>query len=211
MAKNVRLSQITSDGNEFGKLKSIEGVLKKNEFIIDFPFKIMAADSIRNYAVVVLQSTVEGEEYKWEVVAINYNNGEFGDCVVLFKNEVEEHRLGGKDGVDRVSMVLNFEDDDVVKVYIADGYHSLMVINIADYTESIKDIKQIESHNKIALDPPIFSGLCDGKLTSGVVQYSYRLYNKNGIITNLSVPTKLIPIVYSTDNWVDGKHTYGDD
>lgn len=211
MAKNVRLSQITSDGNEFGKLKSIEGVLKKNEFIIDFPFKIMAADSIRNYAVVVLQSTVEGEEYKWEVVAINYNNGEFGDCIVLFKNEVEEDRLGGKDGVDRVSMVLNFEDDDVVKVYIADGYHSLMVINIADYTEPIKDIKQIESHNKIALDPLIFSGLCDGKLTSGVVQYSYRLYNKNGIITNLSVPTKLIPIVYSTDNWVDGKHTYGDD
>lgn len=214
MARNVRLSQITSEGNEFGKLKSIEGVLKKNEFTINFPFKIMAADSIRNYAVVVLQSTVEGEEYKWEVVAINYDNGEFDNCKVLFQNEVKEHRLGGKDGVDRVSIVLNFEDDDVVKVYIADGYHSLMVINIADLIDKddpLQDIKQIESHNKIVLRPPIFSDLVVGKLTSGVVQYSYRLYNKNGIITGLSSPTKLIPIVYSTDNWVDGKRTYGDD
>ena len=212
MARNVRLSQITSEGNEFGKLKSIEGVLKQCELDTEFSqFKILAADSIRNYAVIILQSTVIGEEYRWKICCIKYENEQFGELQTLFYNENAEHRLGGEEGVDRVSMVLNFEDDDVIKAYIADGYHQLMVINVVDPPDQNTDIKYIESHNKVVLRPALFSELTDGTLTSGMVQYSYRLYNKNGIITDLSIPTKLIPIVYSTNNWIDGKHIYGAD
>lgn len=215
IAKNIRLSQIDSTGNNFGKLKSIEGVLQKNSFNIGFPFKIMAADSIRNYAVVVLQNTTKGSEYQWGVYVISYDNDQFQNITTLFLNTQQNHRLGGSAGVEKVSMVVNYEDDDVVKAYIADGYHSLMVVNISSSTnqdfETITDIKNIESRDNIVLKSPVFSDIVSGNLVSGVVQYSYRLYNKNGIRTNISVPTKLIPIVYSTDGWKNGKNIYGAD
>jgi len=49
-----------------------------------------------------------------------------------------------------------------------------------------------------------------GKLKPALVQYSYRLYNKNGIATDISPATKLIPIVSNKNtDWVVGKDIEG--
>jgi hypothetical protein len=54
------------------------------------------------------------------------------------------------------------------------------------------------------------NGFTSGNLKTSLVQYSYRIYNKNGISTDVSVPTKLIPIVLRPNN-KDGKNIQGDD
>ena len=60
-----------------------------------------------------------------------YVDGQFTDFSLLFQNENTYDRLGGSDGVDKLSAVCRFEDDDNVKVYVADGFHSIMVFNLA--------------------------------------------------------------------------------
>ena len=217
MAKNLRVFPLNSGGgNQFGQLKSIEGVTKITEF--DFgigPFRILAADTIRNYGVLILESTTEGEEYKWYIYRLDYDGESFSNPVLIFANDGEnadkEYRLGGDEGVEKLSIVCRYEDENNVKVYIADGVHSMLIVNILNKTE-YEDISQIESFKSITLNPLIFSRLTTGNLSAGMVQYSYSLYSKKGSQSEASVPTKLIPIVKNANyNQTEGKEIEGDD
>ena len=211
MAENLRVFPLSSTGNEFGKLKSIEGVTKKIECeLIPNSYKILCADTIRDYGFVIVESTVEGEQYKWYVYKFKYVDGQFTDFSLLFQNENTYDRLGGSDGVDKLSAVCRFEDDDNVKVYVADGFHSIMVFNLAK-DEQYSSIDDVISYKNFNLNPLIFCNITSGNLKSGLVQYSYSLYEDKGIQTEASVPTKLIPIVYSKSDWTDGKQIYSGD
>ena len=124
--------------------------------------------------------------------------------------------LGGPDGIDRLSIELKYEDEDNIKLYIADGYREMLVINILDdeYNSNLNgDFAKLQAHQSSLLLSPVFCGLTTGNMTSGMVSYAYMLYNKNGISTDMSIPTKLIPIVYSKEGSFngDGKNINGAD
>ena len=217
MAKNIRMSVLNSDGsgdnsNAQGQIKSIEGVSKQLEEIFDFTItSILASSTIRDCGIII----VEDEQFIWHVIRIDYIDGRLVDANDIFHSSSKKDRLGGINGADKVSIQLRYEDYDNIKLYIADGEHYLMVINILDdeYNQKITgDISKIQAYQFPNIDPPIFNKLISGNLKPGMVQYSYALYNKNGVSTEISVPTKLIPIVYSKNsNWEDGKQIYGDD
>lgn len=217
MAKNLRVFPLNSGGgNQFGQLKSIEGVTKITEF--DFgigPFRILAADTIRNYGVLILESTTEGEEYKWYIYRLDYDGESFSNPVLIFANDGEnadkEYRLGGNEGVEKLSIVCRYEDENNVKVYIADGVHSMLIVNILNKTK-YEDISQIESFKSITLNPLIFSRLTNGNLKAGMVQYSYSLYSNKGSQSEASLPTKLIPLVKNANqNQINGKKINGEE
>lgn len=214
MAKNLRVFPLNSGGgNQFGQLKSIEGVTKITEF--DFgigPFRILAADTIRNYGVLILESTTEGEEYKWYIYRLDYDGESFSNPVLIFANDGEnadkEYRLGGNEGVEKLSIVCRYEDENNVKVYIADGVHPMLIVNILR-EQPYEDIDEIVSYKQLTLRPFILSGITTGQLKYGMVQYSYSLYEKNGSQTEASIPTKLIPIVETSSQEKDGKKIIG--
>lgn len=226
-AKNIRITSLngtnkTENINGQGEVRPIEGIkVAYNKNKIDgFKInKIYAADTIRNYGVIIFQN--------------NDNNGTW--CVARLKNKIG----GNKDNddqfniindsdikvifgptqqtidKDKISISLRYEDNDNIKLYIADGKNPIMVLNIAEsqdqYNLSLNgDIEKIQSYPNIQYKPPVFCGLTFGKLKPALVQYSYRLYNKNGIATDISPATKLIPIVSNKNtDWVVGKDIEG--
>lgn len=184
-ACNIRVFPI-GDSNRQGSIKSIEGVVqqltdstltdnKGNKFKIN---KILASDTIRQYGVLIL----ENPEGLWKVVRVDYENDKFqsvNDVYVhsIFTSSDPKDRLGGKNGVQKISMTLRYEDEDNIKAYIADGKHPLMVLNIMDESKNDSNISSILSYSPYIAKPPVFCGLISGNMVTSMVQYSYRLYN----------------------------------
>ena len=196
-AYNIRVFP-NKNSNQQGELKSIEGVTKLID--VEIPgfhnFKILNASTIRNYGVLI----VEDEEGIWQVLRLNYDGSKYipnedGSYITkIFRSNNASDRLGGQNGVKKLSVVLRYEDDDNIKLYIADGYHRLIVLNIMNEDYS-GNLSEIEIFANTILMPPILTGFVSGNLKYSMVQYSYRLYSKNGIVSEISCPTKLIPIV----------------
>ena len=181
IAENLRY--ITDIDETTGELRLIEGAIKINQSKTDGSnqFKdepvIRAFCSIRNIGAVIC----ENADKSWAVFRIEYNDNKytselvFGWCTDKLSSDT------------KVSTTIKYEDSDKVQLYIADGKHSLMKINLYDKTKS-SDIRYVSNGllfsdlNKVQIDS-IISG---GQLEAGLVQYSYRLYNNNNIATQIA-------------------------
>lgn len=181
IAENLRY--ITDIDETTGELRLIEGAIKINQSKTDGgnQFKdepvIRAFCSIRNIGAVICESA----DKSWAVFRIEYNDNKytpelvFGWCTDKLSSDT------------KVSTTIKYEDSDKVQLYIADGKHSLMKINLYDKTKS-SDIRYVSNGllfsnlNKVQIDS-IISG---GQLEAGLVQYSYRLYNNNNIATQIA-------------------------
>ena len=123
--------------------------------------------------------------------------------------------------VKNISVVLNLEQTDVLKLYIADGVHKIMELNILDkdyinklqrnyFHTNEKKFKYIESfdiqqngffpRNKVIID-----GIISGQLKTGQVQYAYVLYKKHGGRSMLSPLTNKIQVISGDDQSKQGR------
>lgn len=123
--------------------------------------------------------------------------------------------------VKNISVVLNLEQTDVLKLYIADGIHKIMELNILDedyinklqrnyFGGNTKEFKYIEAfdiqqngffpRNKVIID-----GIISGQLKTGQVQYAYVLYKKHGGRSMLSPLTNKIQVVSGDDQSKQGR------
>lgn len=214
LAKNLRFVSLnatntTDINNEHGELRVIEGLLLANNSIP--ARRILASIAIRHYGIAII-----ADQYgRWSVVrftnAINkdtYKNDYFKqitDAQIIFKaNDAITTK-------NRFSVVGRWEDDDNVKLYIADGEHPIMVLNILDdeYNSKLTSIDQIMSYPQVTFKKPIFCGLIAGSLAPSMVQYSYQLYNKYGVASEVSPTTKLIPISGVNNTRRMGKNVRG--
>lgn len=214
LAKNLRFVSLnatntTDINNEHGELRVIEGLLLANNSIP--ARRILASIAIRQYGIAII-----ADQYgRWSVVrftnAINkdtYKNDYFKqitDAQIIFKaNDAITTK-------NRFSVVGRWEDDDNVKLYIADGEHPIMVLNILDdeYNSKLTSIDQIMSYPQVTFKKPIFCGLIAGSLAPSMVQYSYQLYNKYGVASEVSPTTKLIPISGVNNTRRMGKNVRG--
>lgn len=110
-----------------------------------------------------------------------------------------------------ISAILRYEQDNVVKLYIADGIHNIISINVIDreYLDSLckeyelgdnDSAKQIpadyiQQNNYFPSSKPIIVGKTAGQLKTSQVQYAYRLYKKHGNCSKLSPLTNKIQII----------------
>lgn len=193
------------NNNQYSTIQAVEGCKWNDTYkLCDFngnPFKItkiLAADTIRDIGVIIADN---GKQ--WCVIRVQLNNeSELTDPKIIYISGTgDKEQLHG----DKVSIVLKFETDDNVKLYIADGHHFIMILNVAssndEYNKKISgDTSKIEAQQSLFLHPIKFLGLTGGTLSAGVVQYAYRLYDQNGTASPMSCITNTIQIVQNKEN-----------
>lgn len=196
LAQNLRY--ITNNEENSGEMHIIEGGLEQ----FRFNEEVVAMGDIRDYGVAITKD-LDG---KFSIWRIDHNSDDetpkliFGPCEETLANNY----------TDKISINLNYEASDNIKLYIADGQHPIMLINIMEENEEIPtDFDYISSSPKCLLDTPIFCGLTSGTLDGGVYQYAYRLYNKYKQASELSPVTKLIPLHTGSVKFADGKSING--
>lgn len=98
------------------------------------------------------------------------------------------------DDLRNVSAVLQYETDDVVNLYIADGEHKIMIINVKDttYINSLRDkngeinVDLISQNMYFPKNAITYNAIVSGQLKTSQVQYTYRFYKKYGITSKLA-------------------------
>ena len=98
------------------------------------------------------------------------------------------------DDLRNVSAVLQYETDDVVNLYIADGEHKIMIINVKDikYIKSLRDengeinIDLISQNRYFPKNAATYKAVVSGQLKTSQVQYTYRFYKKYGVTSKLA-------------------------
>ena len=190
LAKNLRY--ITDDEENTGELHIIEGA-RYAESTTDI--NIMASTQIRQYGVLIT-----GTSQRWSIQRFeNPYWEEDGVREKVYRQIRGIETIFGpcttELGTNKPSLVTTWEDEDNVKVYIADGKNPLMSINIVEKnTETPTDIKYLTAFSPLVFKKPIFCGLISGKLKAGLVEYSYQFYTKHGHQSEISPSTRLIPL-----------------
>lgn len=105
------------------------------------------------------------------------------------------------DDLRNVSAVLQYETDSVVNLYIADGEHKIMIINVkdTDYIKSLYKIDETTNTTDGEIDIDLISqnryfpkhaitykAIVGGQLKTSQVQYTYRFYKKYGVTSKLA-------------------------
>jgi hypothetical protein len=109
-----------------------------------------------------------------------------------------------------LSIVSNYESDQVIKIYFTDGNSAIKQLNIVEdkYVDAntdvvdadgfIKNTKALDITPGAVLTPFKIAGLGVGNLPVGVVQYCYQLFNLRGSETTLSPMSPLVHLTSST-------------
>ena len=172
-----------------------------------------------NKASGVINTGILEDLYFLNVASVKLVNNEY-KYTFLFR--ISDHKQYNvyKD-IKNISVVLNLEQTDVLKLYIADGVHKIMELNILDkdyinklqrnyFGTNTKEFKYIESfdiqqngffpRNKVIID-----GIISGQLKTGQVQYAYVLYKKHGGRSMLSPLTNKIHVISTDDQSKQGR------
>ena len=186
-AENIRLT--TDKEENTGELRLIEGTSIHTD-LSNFG-KVIAMTSIRDILIVITKLSCNyivvkdlSETPRWE------------GWRTCFQTKSGEY-LG-----DHISLVTRWESDNNVKLYIADGVHPLMYVNIMANNEdqyvTNQGIESISGVKSVFLNQPDaqISGN-GGHLNAPKLQYAYRLYKIGGATTTLSPTSKLVVLYKS--------------
>lgn len=209
-AENLRL--VTNTDSNSGELRLIEGTdqFKKNVPWNDGQIKAMT--SIRDLLIVVNTddeiwvqdtSTTTFEEHDWMCLYRPkvWTIDEVGD-----QEELHERNQNEAFG-DYLSLVTRWETPTLIKLYIADGVHQLMYINIVDGANaSMSGQDPVIGISNLLADvettlKPIEAKKVDasGIIKPAKVQYVYRFYKLGGASTTLSALSNVVTL-YKTLN-----------
>lgn len=204
-AENIRI--ITNKDSNSGEVRLIEGTTSqqlkdKDGKKLTLNLDILATNSIRNIGIVVAASRLER---LWYVYKIDFNTN---ITTLIFGGCSEQIWPDGWDGKGKVlSTIMRYESDNNIKLYMADqtGKHSIMMLNVGDKFIG-SDFESVFSYQNIPLPTPKVSvSSASGSIPSGIVQYTYRLYQKYGAATAISPLSKPISLYktlssgYATD------------
>lgn len=204
-ADNLRIFQVDDNNqNGQGEVRVIEGIrlaLAPQSLDVD---RILAATSIRDIGIIIVRHKSEpGKEEdggKWSVYkfsnAIGKDENHTSDTFNSIKDFQTVFKSQDKTTKDNFDVVCRYEDDDNIKVYIADGEHPLLVLNLNDKFEGYEQpINNVSSHPTLKLFPAKVVSVISGNLKSGMVSYAYRLYSKYGQASEMSPATRMYPVV----------------
>lgn len=162
-------------------------------------YRILAVGSIENIGYVIIADD-EKESAIWHVYRAILNDDETISFSLQFTSNTETSKQ-------KFSTVINKEIEDVVKLYIADGDHQLMIINLMDdeYNSRITGNTDAIISNRLYPDNKIqINNVISGRLPTCQVQYTYRLYKKYGVFSKLAPLTNKIQIIDRNRNKEEG-------
>lgn len=203
-AFNLRV--VTDMDGTGGSLTNIEGVRYFQTIVTNLPAgyespKVIQIDSVRKYGVVLVKAIKTSDKSE------NY-------FIFRFINKAD--LVEGEDGIpklmfgpcptslgDNPSTVIRWEDDDNIKLYYADAINPVRVINVApkvDATRPMTDDGSFSIYPTSTLTQPEFLSFGSGNLMTGVYQYGYQLFTRNGSETEVSPLTNPIQVASSPLN-----------
>lgn len=103
-----------------------------------------------------------------------------------------------------ISAVLQYETDQVTNLYLADGKHKIMIINVVDtdYIKSLRDdesgminIDYISQNNYFPKKAIKYKAVTSGQLKTSQVQYTYRFYKKYGVTSKLAPLSRKFQVI----------------
>ena len=104
----------------------------------------------------------------------------------------------------RLSIVGRKEGEDNVKLYIADGIHQILIMDVL--TDTIPtSINDISTNSYESLLPPKISQITYGSLKAGKNQYAFQFYSKYKQQTSMSPLSRLINVVNIVDDFYEFK------
>ena len=153
---------------------------------------ILATASIGNIgAVIVRNSNPEG---LWSVYKAELEDNKIKYTHIFTSSETTDK--------DRFSVVINKELEDCIKLYIADGKHSVMCIDLladSEYYGGLSEEHIISNHifptNRVKIEAKI-----SGQLKTQQLQYTYRFYKKYGVASKLAPLTNKIQVIDDSRN-----------
>ena len=192
----INSSQTVNDGD--GVLTPIStGRVFQSSFMNNC-YGVLATGSIGNVGVVIIKDSYNSttEEYTWSVYRITRVDDTIRYKRVFGVYDNDKHAEGAVTKLSKFSIALDQPQEDVLNLYIADGVHQLMVINVLDDSfANIKDVSYIEYYASYPRHQAIVVSLISGSLKASQVIYQYRFYKKYGIISALSPETKPLQII----------------
>lgn len=200
--KNIRITSNTLLGASVDAVKK-EGIVVPisygKQYDVDFNLEnktILATGSIGNIGFVI----VKDEDGYWNVYKLTFekqNEEQFNIQQYTFFEDAKTDKS-------RFSTVLNKELDDVLNLYIADGEHQIILINLLssdqDYYKNIKTIDYAISNNIFPKNKASIIKRISGNIPTSQVQYTYRFYKKHGIKSKLAPLTNKIQVINSSRN-----------
>lgn len=185
-ARNLRY--VNSSSSEVGQLQSIEGFGEVSELEVlelNEDEKVIETSYTDKYGIVFTKdenNTIS--VYRFELSLFGEINNKtliFGPCKDW-------------DIKDRLSIVSRVENVDNIKLYIADGKHQIMIMNVLPEGNIPTSINQLITNKYENLLPPRVTNITYGSLKSGKNQYSYQLFLKYGQSSQISPASKMTPI-----------------
>lgn len=202
-ATNVRL--VTDNEGTSGILQNIEDV-RQYDGGLDASEVILGTAVTRWYnktkykleecGIVITRETYEGNRINNIYVVTDFNTKKPTWYLILSATLYLQNN---------VSIVTNFESNNINKIYITDGSSDIKMINIAkNYgtTKSapIKNRYQFDIIPETVLFPMKLNGLTTGTLPAGSVQYCFQLFTERGTESAISPLSNVIPLSSDINN-----------
>lgn len=158
------------------------------EFPID-KYTILAIATLGNIGAIIIKEPASEEDNSaiWHIYRIDYNDDTLSFVKIFTSNEPTK--------MNRFSAVINKELSEVVKLYIADGEHEIMSINIYNGYEQLTSIDQLINNKYFPVNPAAINQKISGTLNTGQVQYTYRFYHRYGVSSKLAPLTTKIQVI----------------
>lgn len=199
-AENIRI--VTDTDNNSGEVRPILGTTWVNlsedtdgEHILDIQY-------IRDIAVAII---LEGG--KWAVYVIDQINQDAATARIkritqLFEEKIWPDDWDGK--TKPISTVLRYEEDNNIKLYIADGIHPIMALrfkrNLAPVDGDFESVFGTSTKGALLPIQTYVSSNSGGNLPAVRLQYAYILYDAYGNRTTLSALSNVISVQNKNDN-----------
>lgn len=190
-AINFRYLNNQSD-SEHGKLTVIQG-MDSHPIQLDEGEKVIETKGIDKYAIIFTKKLQNNSSTGYQICIYRVEINPVG-AVRNYKKQLIFGPCSDWEFDGRLSIVGRIENVDNIKLYIADGIHQIIVLDIFPKTVQTSINNLLSSNDSITL-PPEIQQITSGNLKSGVNQYSYQLYSRYKQSTNISPMTKQIPIV----------------
>ena len=194
-AENLRF--ITDTGENSGELRLIEGYKEVYDHLFgdSYARSIIASTSIRNLLIFLTHVNFGRGHDGSEVLVLNTDTGK---CTYPY---ISEDKWNSQH---KYSLVTRWESNENVKLYIADGEHEIMSLNLVAPDGTYDSMDQLAGLKSSNLSPIVWSESSEsGNIKCSVIQYCYYLYNNNGSHSDLSPTTEIIRLYNDTNKGFD--------
>lgn len=194
----LNLRYINNKESATGSLKVIDGY--KNIYKTELGEDIIETSQVGQYGIFFTEDQDKNiRVYRFPIekktISINDTKMIFGPCSDWNIYEDSDKKIKN-----RLSIVGRKEGEDNIKLYIADGIHQILIMDVLNDTP-LTSINDISTNSYESLLPPKISELIYGSLKAGKNQYAFQLYSKYKQQTSMSPLSRLINVVNIIDNF----------